>query len=78
MDRACNESDHEALAQLAHWLKGAGGTVGFDAFNDPAARLEHFAKSGDPEGIAAVMLELRALEARLEVPEETIVSSAVA
>jgi PAS domain S-box-containing protein len=78
MDRACNESDHEALAQLAHWLKGAGGTVGYDAFNDPAARLEHFAKSGDPEGIAAVMLELRALEARLEVPEETIVSSAVA
>jgi PAS domain S-box-containing protein len=78
MDRARSDGDYEALAQLAHWLKGAGGTVGYDAFNEPAARLEQLAKADDGDGIATVMLELRALEARLEVPEETAISSAVA
>jgi PAS domain S-box-containing protein len=78
MDRACSDGDHTALAQLAHWLKGAGGTVGYDAFSEPAARLEQLAKAGDADGIAGVMLELRRLEARLEVPEETVVPSAVA
>ena len=33
------------LALIAHWLKGAGGTVGFDEFTDPAARLEKYAKT---------------------------------
>ena len=33
------------LALIAHWLKGAGGTVGFDDFTEPAARLEKYAKT---------------------------------
>jgi len=33
------------LARLGHWLKGAGGTVGFDAFTDPALQLENAAKA---------------------------------
>jgi HPt (histidine-containing phosphotransfer) domain-containing protein len=33
------------LALIAHWLKGAGGTVGFDEFTEPAARLEKYAKT---------------------------------
>jgi PAS domain S-box-containing protein len=37
------------LARIAHWLKGAGGTVGFDDFTEPAARLEYFAKSAQVE-----------------------------
>lgn len=36
----------EELTRLAHWLKGAGGTVGFDCFTEPAAELERQAKSG--------------------------------
>ncbi len=32
------------LAELAHWLKGAAGTVGFHDFTEPAKRLESLAK----------------------------------
>jgi len=40
MEAACAARDGEALAQYAHWLKGSGGTVGFDDFTDPARQLE--------------------------------------
>ncbi len=46
MQQAIEEEDSEALRQLAHWLKGAGGTVGFDCFTQPAAQLESLAKQG--------------------------------
>ena len=32
--------DYPRLAELAHWLKGAAGTVGFDVFTEPAKRLQ--------------------------------------
>ena len=41
---------------IAHWLKGAGGTVGFDDFTEPAAKLENFAKTAQVEQ-AGQMLE---------------------
>ncbi len=37
--------DMPELARLGHWLKGAGGTVGFDAFTDPALQVENAAKA---------------------------------
>ena len=37
---------HGQLAALAHWLKGSGGTMGFDGFFVPARVLEHEAKAG--------------------------------
>ena len=33
---ALNSHDWEKLAQLAHWLKGTGGTIGFDVFTEKA------------------------------------------
>ena len=55
---------------LAHWLKGAGGTVGYDDFTAPARNLETLSKAGDAQGTRAALDELRGLEARLVVPEE--------
>ncbi len=69
-ERACSASDFAELASLAHWLKGAAGTVGYDEFTDPATRLEQAAKEGAAADLHAVMAELRALAARLEVPVE--------
>ena len=40
MRRACEQDDLTQLAKLAHWLKGSGGTAGFDDFTAPAAELE--------------------------------------
>ena len=45
MDAAWQARDFGELASLAHWLKGSGGTVGFDAFTEPAKHLEGLAKA---------------------------------
>ena len=58
------------LAQLAHWLKGAGGTVGYDEFTAPAARLEELVVARTLDEIPAVLAELRALAGRLVVPAD--------
>ncbi|MDX1434900.1 MAG: ATP-binding protein, partial [Gammaproteobacteria bacterium] len=46
MDAAWSRRDLAELASLAHWLKGSGGTVGYDDFTEPAKNLEMFAKNG--------------------------------
>ena len=76
-ERAYSARDFAELASLAHWLKGAAGTVGYDEFTEPATRLEQAAKEGATAELDAVMPELRALAARLEVPAEDPVSPAV-
>ena len=47
LDAASDNNDLEAIAALAHWLKGAGGTCGFDDFTPPSTKLETAAREGD-------------------------------
>jgi len=70
IERALETQDLHELAQLAHWLKGAAGTVGYDDFTKPAARLEQAAKEGSLEGAGSALAEVRDLVSRLESPEE--------
>ena len=42
----CNDWDH--LARLAHQLKGAAGSYGFDQITPYAARLERVVRNGQP------------------------------
>jgi PAS domain S-box-containing protein len=44
MEDALSRGDFEELGQLAHWLKGAGGSVGFDDYFEPAKGLEQACK----------------------------------
>jgi len=44
---AIDDSDFDELVQLAHWLKGSGGNVGFAGFTELAASLEASAKAAD-------------------------------
>jgi HPt (histidine-containing phosphotransfer) domain-containing protein len=67
MKAAHGEGKLSDLAGLAHWLKGAGGTVGFDCFTAPAARLESAAKSGERDSVAATLRELQGLCDRVVV-----------
>ena len=69
MERAHAAGNFVELTALAHWLKGAGGTVGYDDFTAPARNLETLSKAGDTAGTKAALAELRGLEARLVVPE---------
>ncbi len=68
MDSAWAERDFTQLAALAHWLKGTGGSIGFDDFTEPAKNLEMLAKSGSEDGIPVALLELRNMGARLVLP----------
>ena len=70
MEQAWTAQDAAELARFAHWLKGAGGTVGYDAFTEPAARLEQHAKAADFEQTALVVDQLRGIVRRMVVPED--------
>ena len=59
--------DFEALRSQAHYLKGAGGSVGFDEFTEPSAHLEQLAKAQREEGVEDAIDVLRALAARVVV-----------
>lgn len=63
-DAYCSQNFRE-LANLAHWLKGAGGTVGFDCFTHPAARLETAAMAGDTTEIINSMHDVWQMAARI-------------
>jgi HPt (histidine-containing phosphotransfer) domain-containing protein len=68
--QAWHAGDLDALAQLAHWLKGSGGTAGFDAFTAPAKALEELTKRKDLEQMGPVIEELRALTERMVDPSD--------
>lgn len=70
MQRAVEGHDLRTLASLAHWLKGAGGSVGFPAFTEPARRLETLVKNQRYDEIGAVVRELSELAQRISVPGE--------
>lgn len=82
MATAWDNRDLAELASLSHWLKGAGGTVGFDDFTEPASNLEQLAKAalagGDETHIEDTIIELRQLASRVVIstddPTESDVS----
>ena len=63
MRRAWTQRDMEALADLAHWLKGTAGSIGLHSFTAPAAALEDAARAGDGATIPGRLDELQALAA---------------
>ena len=67
MEEAHQNKDVKELASLAHWLKGSGGTIGFDQLSKPAKQLEKNALAGeidackgDLELISSIISRLRA------------------
>ena len=75
MERACEEQDFTELTNLAHWLKGAGGTCGYHQFSTPAKDMEDAAKSTQIEGVKAHLAEIKSLIDRIELPSEPPVAS---
>jgi signal transduction histidine kinase/CheY-like chemotaxis protein/HPt (histidine-containing phosphotransfer) domain-containing protein len=68
MEAAWDNGDLAQLGELAHWLKGSGGTAGFGVFNEPAAHLENIARRREEGDIPALLAELRSLQKRLVAP----------
>jgi PAS domain S-box-containing protein len=69
---ACESGDLAEVERLAHWLAGAAGTVGYDAFTEPARELEAAAKAGDLAGTEGVLQRIDRMAGLLEVPEVAI------
>jgi signal transduction histidine kinase/DNA-binding NarL/FixJ family response regulator len=62
MDAALESDDLEALAGVAHALKGSGGTAGFACFTEPAAQIEQLAKAGQRQDIGRAIDSIRELK----------------
>ena len=77
MDEAFWARDFEALAKLAHWLKGAGGTVGFDVFYEPASELESAAKAMDLPAIEEQLQQIHGLARRLVIDDQPAIAGHV-
>jgi HPt (histidine-containing phosphotransfer) domain-containing protein len=69
MEKAWQQGDLAELAELAHWLKGAGGSVGYSDFTAPAGELEKFARSRQKEQTGR-MLERVGCLAKAIVPPD--------
>jgi signal transduction histidine kinase/CheY-like chemotaxis protein/HPt (histidine-containing phosphotransfer) domain-containing protein len=72
LERAWERNDRKEVASIAHWIKGAGGTAGFDAFTLPAAALEKLARNeGRADLLGRAIGELQGLFDRIEIPAGT-------
>ncbi|MFL6571511.1 MAG: ATP-binding protein [Burkholderiales bacterium] len=69
-EAALQAHDAAGIAGFAHWLRGSAGTLGYDAFTQPALQLEEAAQSGDAEGAARFFAEVRSLAEHVVAPED--------
>ena len=76
IEAAWDSRDFEKLASLAHWLKGSGGTAGFDAFTAPAKTLEQLAKARSEQQTGDVVADLWQLVEHIVVPDEEALAEA--
>jgi len=69
-EAAIQARDTATLAAFAHWLRGSAGSLGYDAFAQPALQLEQAAKCDDAEQAARLFAEVRSLAERVVAPED--------
>jgi HPt (histidine-containing phosphotransfer) domain-containing protein len=67
MQEALTRHDYENIRRLAHGLKGAGGSYGFDGLTALAHDLEQAAKAADETGVASGVSAIAAYLAGVEV-----------
>ena len=66
LDVEVENGNFKQIEQMAHWLKGSGGTVGFNQFTEPAKRLEQYSKQHDTNEIMLTLDEIRELCSRIQ------------
>lgn len=68
IEAAIAEANFESVHGEAHWLKGAGGTVGLGVFTSPAKQLEKAAKEHQVDIALAALAQIRELNSRVVIP----------
>jgi signal transduction histidine kinase/DNA-binding NarL/FixJ family response regulator len=61
----------QPLAQLAHWLKGTGGTAGFSQLLEAASNLETAALTGNRAECSTHLAAIEQIATRIVVPQST-------
>ena len=61
MKLAYEAEDWNELVELGHWLKGSGGTAGYEQFTIPSGRLERLASQHSHDKIEPVLREIEQL-----------------
>jgi PAS domain S-box-containing protein len=69
MQAALKSLSFVELSELAHWLKGAAGSVGYDVFTEPAQQLERAAKTMDSQLASEMLLVVASMATRVVLPE---------
>jgi signal transduction histidine kinase/FixJ family two-component response regulator len=64
-----SERDLPRLAELAHWLKGTGGTAGFQPLSDAAFDLEQAIERADVNAMKLRLVHIANLTERIQIPE---------
>lgn len=67
MREAVAKGDYETVRKLAHDIKGAGGSYGFDALSAMAAELEQAATAGQGTNVQAGLAALERYLATIDV-----------
>ncbi len=75
-EQAWGQNDSAEIARFGHWLAGAAGTVGYDAFTEPARELEQRALQGDTAGVNQSMALLRNMAQRVQLPDASVAQAA--
>ena len=75
MNDARARHDFAQIAEIAHWLKGTGGSAGFDAFTEPAEQLAEAALGNNEQGVDETIAILRGLANRIQLPQEKITAA---
>lgn len=63
------EGDFVELGKIAHWLKGAAGTVGFREFTEPSIELMTFVRDGRVADSRRSLQQIVELTQRVVIPE---------
>jgi len=74
MKIALDDGELECLSELAHWLKGSGGTAGFDCFTHPASQMEQAAKNKEAADCIHSLERIVKLTNRVEPPSNAVVA----
>ena len=67
MEASFAQGAFDQLVDLAHWLKGAAGTVGFAEFTEPAEALQQLARNGKADELEPAIAEIVSLADRIVV-----------
>ena len=76
LESACSSADFETVRSEAHWLKGAGGTVGLQALTTNAQKMGAAARENDHDQVVECYQILKSIRERIVHPELHATSSA--